>query len=116
MKYLRGYLVAALVGAFCWGLIEFAQSHWKLVDMIYPYASRMIQDVLANWSAQANFCLWQMLLLAGLALVVASAVLMAAGLQPSSNAQTAACIEFITVNSPAIGQAMRNLVRAEERR
>ena len=59
MKYWRGYLVAALVGAFCWGLIEFAQSHWLLVDMIYPYMTRMVQDYLANWSAGVPFCLWQ---------------------------------------------------------
>lgn len=74
MKYWRGYLVAALVGAFCWGLIEFAQSHWLLVDMIYPYMTRMVQDYLANWSAGVPFCLWQLILItmgvAGLATVV----------------------------------------------
>ena len=63
MKYWRGYLVAALVGAFCWGLIEFAQSHWMLVDMIYPYMTRMVQDYLANWSAGVPFCLWQLVLI-----------------------------------------------------
>ena len=74
MKYWRGYLVAALVGAFCWGLIEFAQSHWLLVDMIYPYMTRMVQNYLANWSAGVPFCLWQLILITmgvvGLATVV----------------------------------------------
>ena len=71
MKYWRGYLVAALVGAFSWGLIEFAQSHWTLVDMIYPYMTRMVQNYLANWSAAVPFCLWQ------LALIIAAVVFMA---------------------------------------
>ena len=76
MKYWRGYLVA-LILAFCsWGLIEFAQSHWVLVDMIYPYTSRMIQDFMANWSSGAAYCLWQLFLLVLAAGVLASIVMM----------------------------------------
>lgn len=74
MKYWRGYLVAAIVAAFTWGLIEFAQSHWELVDMIYPYMTRIVQDYLAGWSASVPFCLWQLMLIllgvVGLATVV----------------------------------------------
>ena len=74
MKYWRGYLVAAIFAACAWGLIEFAQSHWVLVDMVYPYVTRLIQNFLAEWSAGVPFCLWQAILLvmgaAGLASVV----------------------------------------------
>ena len=76
MKYWRGYLVAALIGAFSWGLIEFAQSHWVLVDMIYPYMTRMVQDYLANWSADISFCLWQLLLVIMAVVTLATVVMM----------------------------------------
>lgn len=76
MKYWRGYLVALIVAAGAWGLIEFAQSHWLLVDMIYPYMSRIVQTFLADWSAGVSFCLWQLLLLVLLAGALATAVMM----------------------------------------
>ena len=76
MKYWRGYLVAALVGAFSWGLIEFAQSHWTLVDMIYPYMTRMVQNYLANWSAAVPFCLWQLALIIAAVVFLATVVMM----------------------------------------
>lgn len=76
MKYWRGYLVAAILAACAWGLQEFAASHWVLVDMIYPYVTRMVQTFLAQWSAELAFCLWQVLLLALGVGVVASIVLM----------------------------------------
>lgn len=76
MKYWRGYLVAAIFVAISKGLAEFAQSHWELVDMVYPYVSRLIQNYLADWSGGISFCLWQVLLLAGGVLVLASIVMM----------------------------------------
>ena len=76
MKYWRGYLVAAIFAACTWGLAEFAKAHWALVDMVYPYVTRLIQDYLVNWNAGVPFCLWQLLLIAGAVLVLASAVLM----------------------------------------
>ena len=76
MKYWRGYLVAAIIAACSWGLIEFAQSHWVLVDMVYPYVSRMIQTFLTDWSAAVDFCLWQLLLLVLIAGGLASIVMM----------------------------------------
>lgn len=76
MKYWRGYLVAAIVAACSWGLIEFAQAHWILVDMVYPYLSRMIQDFLAGWSGGVGFCLWQLLVLVLAAGALASIVMM----------------------------------------
>ena len=76
MKYWRGYLVAAILAACTWGFREFAQSHSKLVDMIYPYVTRMVQNFMANWSMGVEFCLWQAILLALVAVAVASIVLM----------------------------------------
>ncbi len=76
MKYWRGYLVAAIFVAMSWGLLEFARSHWELVDMVYPYVSRLIQNYLADWSSGIGYCLWQLLLLVGAVLLVASVVMM----------------------------------------
>lgn len=76
MKYWRGYLVAAIFGVLTWGLAEFAKRYWELVDMVYPYVSRLIQEYLVQWSAGAGFCLWQILLIAAGVLVLASIVLM----------------------------------------
>ena len=59
MKYWRGYLTAAIIGFFSWALIEFAKTHSALIDMVYPYVTRMLQTVLADWSSGAAFCLWQ---------------------------------------------------------
>ena len=76
MKYWRGYLVAAIVAACSWGLMAFAQSHSALVDMIFPYLSRMIMSFMADWSGTVTFGVWQAVLLALGALAVASIVLM----------------------------------------
>lgn len=76
MKYWRGYLVAAILAACTWGFREFAQTHSQLVDMIYPYVTRMIQNFMAGWSSGVEFCLWQAILLALVAVAVASIVLM----------------------------------------
>lgn len=76
MKYWRGYLVAAIFAACTWGFREFAQTHSKLVDMIYPYVTRMIQNFMAGWSSGVSFCVWQGLILAMAAVAVASIVLM----------------------------------------
>ena len=76
MKYWKGYLVAALLTACTWAFREFAESHSKLVDMVYPYITRMIQNFMTGWSSGVEFCLWQAILLALVVLVVASVVLM----------------------------------------
>ena len=76
MKYWRGYLVAAIAFVCAWGLQQFAEAHTVLVDMIYPYITRMVQDYMAEWSASVSFCVWQVLLLALGVLVLASIVLM----------------------------------------
>ncbi len=76
MKYWRGYLVAAIFAAISWGLAEFAQAHWELVDMVYPYTARMIQNYLTDWSGGVSFCLWQLLLVLAGVVALASIVMM----------------------------------------
>ena len=70
MKYWRGFLVAAILLALSWGLAKFAETHTVLVDMVYPYVSRMIMGTMADWSLAADFCLWQV---GAVVLVVAAA-------------------------------------------
>ena len=76
MKYWRGYLVAAILAACTWAFREFAETHSKLVDMIYPYVTRMVQNFMAQWSSGVDFCLWEAILLALVVVAVASIVLM----------------------------------------
>ena len=76
MKYWRGYLVAAILAACTWALKAFAESHWKLVDMVYPYVTRMVQNFLAEWSAGLSSCLWQVVLLILVAAFLVTVVLM----------------------------------------
>ena len=76
MKYWAGYLTAAIIGAISWALMQMAQKFTTLVDMVFPYVLRILQDTLSEWSAGLDFCLWQTLAVAGGALVIASIVLM----------------------------------------
>ena len=76
MKYWRGYLVAAIFAAMSWGLAEFAKTHWELVDMVYPYVTRLIQNYLVEWNSGISVCLWQLLLMVAGVLLLASIVLM----------------------------------------
>ena len=76
MKYWRGYLTAAIIGFFTWALMEFAKAHTALIDMVYPYVTRMLQGVLAQWSAAVPFCLWQLAAVALVVGILATVVLM----------------------------------------
>ena len=76
MKYWRGYLVAAILGFFSWALLDFAKNHTQLVDMFYPYSTRMIQGTLAQWSGGTDQLLWQLLLVLFVVVVCATIVLM----------------------------------------
>ena len=66
MKYWRGYLVAAILAIFTWALTQFAAAHSQLLDMVYPYMSRLIQSSLAQWSGGLDYCVWQALFLFGI--------------------------------------------------
>ena len=76
MKYWRGYIIAGIIAAITAALTAFAKSHTLLIDMFYPYTSRLIQTSLAGWASGADFCLWQMLVIVLVALVLASIVVM----------------------------------------
>jgi hypothetical protein len=76
LKYWRGYLVAAIIAAITWALTQFAQAHSVLVDMIYPYVTRMIITSMSQWTGAMEFCLWQVLLIGLVLAIVASIVLM----------------------------------------
>ncbi len=76
MKYWRGYLVAGILFALTWALTQFAAAHTPLIDMVYPYVTRTVVSFLADWSAGASFCLWQVLLIVLLLGVLSSLILM----------------------------------------
>ena len=76
MKYWRGYLTAALFAGLTLALQKFAKSYGDLLDMVYPYVTRMIQDILTGWSSGFDFCLWQVLIGVLAILLIASVVLM----------------------------------------
>jgi hypothetical protein len=74
LKYWRGYITAAVLGAITWVVMAFGQRFTVLVDMVYPYVVRTLQTILAEWSSKVDFNLWQMgaiaLAVVGLATVV----------------------------------------------
>ena len=76
MKSWSGYITAAIIAAISWGLMELGKRFTTLVDMVYPYVIRTLQDVLAQWSGGVDFVLWQLIALALLAVLVATIVLM----------------------------------------
>ena len=76
MKYWRGYLIAIIFAAGAWALREFAAAHVPLVDMVYPYSTRILQTYLAEWSSGVSFCVWQAVLYGLIAVGLLSAVLM----------------------------------------
>lgn len=76
MKYWRGYLVAAILAAISWALIQFAQAHSVLVDMIYPYMTRLVVTSMATWTGDMAFCLWQVLLIGMIVAGVVTIILM----------------------------------------
>jgi len=76
LKYWRGYIIAALLGLVTWVLVAFAKEHSALVDMIYPYTTRLIMTSLAQWSSTVTFCLWQVIAVILVVLVLATVVLM----------------------------------------
>ncbi len=76
MKYYRGYITAAIFAAIAWALSEFARTHTAVVDMVYPYLTRLIQTTLADWSAGLDSCLWQLLAVVLGVVVLATFVVM----------------------------------------
>lgn len=76
MKYWRGYLTAAIFAAITWALTKMAEQFDDLVDMIYPYVTRTVQNMLVEWSGGADYLVWQVLAIAIVAVLLATIVLM----------------------------------------
>ena len=76
LKYWRGYLIAGILAVCTWAITQFAATHALLLDMIYPYMIRVVVPSLTQWTANVNFCMWQVLLLIAIAGILASIVLM----------------------------------------
>lgn len=76
MKYWRGYLVAFVFAVFTWMLGRLGSSLNVLVDMVYPYVTRMLQGMLAQWSSSVDFVVWQVLAMVLVVVLLAVVVLM----------------------------------------
>lgn len=76
MKYWRGYLAAVIFAAITWAMVEFAKSHSVLVDMVYPYMTRLVVNSMADWTSSMAFCLWQVLLIGLVVVGIITIVLM----------------------------------------
>ncbi len=75
MKYWFGYLVAAIFGAISWVLLQFGEKFSDLVDMVYPYVIRNLQNYLAQWTSIVDYPVWQLLAIVLLVLILASLIL-----------------------------------------
>lgn len=75
MKYWRGYLAAAILGALTWVLTQMGQRYTTLVDMIYPYVTRSVQSFLTAWTGGFEFLVWQTVILFLAVVLVATLVL-----------------------------------------
>ena len=75
MKYWRGYLTAAILGAFTWVLIQMGQKYTTLVDMVYPYVTRSVQSFLTAWTGGFEFLVWQTAILFLIIVLIATLVL-----------------------------------------
>ena len=76
MKYIRGYLVAAIIGAVTWAFMALGDRFTTLVDMVYPYVMRTMQGMLAEWSHGVDFLVWQAIAMGLLAILLGTVVLM----------------------------------------
>ena len=74
MKNLRGYLTAAIFAGVTYALAQYGQKFSALVDMVYPYVIRTLEQTLAQWSSQVDFLVWQLLAVALLVVAVAALV------------------------------------------
>lgn len=76
MKYWRGYLTAAIFAAITWALTQLAAKYTTIVDMVFPYMTRMVMDFMAQWSGQTDIVLWQLFAVVAAVVLLATIVLM----------------------------------------
>ena len=78
MRYWRGYLTAAILAVITGGLTLLAKRFSVLVDAFYPFLTREVQTVLAQWSSGVDVVVWQMLAMLLILGLLLSVVLMIA--------------------------------------
>jgi len=78
LKYWFGYLTAGIFGAITWVLLQFGEKFTTLVDMVYPYVIRTLQNYLAQWTSVVDYPVWQPLAVVLVVLILASLVLVIA--------------------------------------
>lgn len=76
MKNWRGYLTAIIFAAITWGFVHFARNHPVMIDMVYPYLTRIYISSMASWASGTAACIWQVLLILLITAIIASGVLM----------------------------------------
>ena len=74
MKYWFGYLTAGIFAAITWVLLQFGEKYTVLVDMVYPYVIRNVQNYLAQWTSVVDYPIWQLLAIALLVVILAPLV------------------------------------------
>jgi len=75
LKYLGGYITAGIFGAITWVLLQFGERFTSIIDMVYPYVIRTLQDILAQWSGGVDFLIWQLLAVVLAVVLIAALVL-----------------------------------------
>lgn len=76
MKYWRGYLVGGIIAVLTVALSLLAEKFSTLVDMVYPYISRTVLTMLAQWTGVVDFTVWQVMVVLLILGVLATVVLM----------------------------------------
>ena len=76
LKYWTGYLTAAILGAISWVLLQFGEKFTNLVDMVYPYVIRNVQNYLAQWTSVVEYPVWQVLAIVLAVLILATLVVL----------------------------------------
>ena len=76
MKNWRGYLTAIIFAAITWGFVHFAKTHPVMIDMVYPYLTRIYLSAMADWASGTAACIWLVLLILFVVAIIASGALM----------------------------------------
>ena len=84
LKYWFGYLTAGIFAAITWVLLQFGEKFTTLVDMVYPYVIRNVQNYLAQWTSVVDYPIWQLLAIVLLVVILATLVLTAMRTIPTS--------------------------------
>lgn len=75
MKHWRGFIAAGIFGAISAALVAFAKGHPVLIDMVYPYLSRIFTNGMADLTGGTTALVWQILLLVWILVIIGTGVL-----------------------------------------